>query len=91
MDTFTAVAVSFLAALGILYLASALLEFLFRRELRRSVLVIEADPALVTLLCSARCAGLVTGYPKTVVVCAHKGDAACAACPHAACGAHGEH
>ncbi|MEA4912098.1 MAG: hypothetical protein VB092_05735 [Oscillospiraceae bacterium] len=92
MDTLTAVAVSFLAALGILYLAGALLEFIFRRELRRGVLFVDADPALIALLRSTRCAGLAVGYPETVVVCTHgEASAQCAACPRGDCGACGTH
>ncbi|MEA5051611.1 MAG: hypothetical protein VB021_09115 [Oscillospiraceae bacterium] len=81
----TTIAVSFLAALGVLYLAGTVLELVFRRELRRSFLVIDADPAFVALLSSTRCLGLTAGAPKRVVVCGRCGGegAPCDACVRA--------
>lgn len=68
MDTFSLVFLSFLAVLGLFYLAQLALELLLRKELRRVVTVVRADSGTEALYDAVNMLGLLPPT-RSIVVC----------------------
>ena len=68
MQMFSLVAISFLAVLGLFYLAQLALELLLKKELRRVVTVVRADSDAYALYAAVNALGLLPPT-RSLVVC----------------------